>query len=212
MIFDDMISTGGSVVGAAQVARANGAREIFACATHAVLCGPAVERLRDAPLRQIVVTETGATVELRATYGAADARPLESVDVRVRKADWRPEDLRLTFRDMIYEVTELDSATLPTDELPPDLRAELGVPTPPRIETKAAILHDLAPAPATIPALPVNLPDLEMDVAFQLHEIDADLSEPIEVRVEGGQILIAASGASAAAQQRLHRKRQPEVV
>src|SRR5207249_11802053 len=47
VIFDDMISTAGSVVGAANVARYNGAREIYACATHAVLCGPAVERLRD---------------------------------------------------------------------------------------------------------------------------------------------------------------------
>ncbi len=52
VIFDDMISTAGSVVGAANVARCNGAREIYACATHAVLCGPAIERLRDAPIKQ----------------------------------------------------------------------------------------------------------------------------------------------------------------
>jgi ribose-phosphate pyrophosphokinase len=58
VIFDDMMSTGGSVVGAANVARLNGAREVYACATHAVLCGPAVERLRDAPLKQIVVTDS----------------------------------------------------------------------------------------------------------------------------------------------------------
>ena len=58
IIFDDMISTAGSVVGAAHVARCNGAREVFACATHPVLCGPAIERLRDAPLRQIVVTDS----------------------------------------------------------------------------------------------------------------------------------------------------------
>jgi ribose-phosphate pyrophosphokinase len=58
VIFDDMISTAGSVVGAAHVARCNGAREIYACATHAVLCGPAIERLRDAPIRQVVVTDS----------------------------------------------------------------------------------------------------------------------------------------------------------
>jgi ribose-phosphate pyrophosphokinase len=58
IIFDDMISTAGSVVGAAHVAKRNGAREIYACATHAVLCGPAIERLRDAPIRQIVVTDS----------------------------------------------------------------------------------------------------------------------------------------------------------
>ncbi len=58
VIFDDMISTAGSVVGAAHVAKRNGAREVYACATHAVLCGPAIERLRDAPLRQVVVTDS----------------------------------------------------------------------------------------------------------------------------------------------------------
>jgi len=58
VIFDDMITTGSSVVGAANVARLNGAREIYACATHAVLCGPAIERLRDAPIKQIVVTDS----------------------------------------------------------------------------------------------------------------------------------------------------------
>src|SRR6266851_4170194 len=58
VIFDDMISTAGSVVGAANVARRNGVRELYACATHAVLCGPAIERLRDAPISQIIVTDS----------------------------------------------------------------------------------------------------------------------------------------------------------
>ena len=58
VIFDDMISTGGSVVGAANVAKKHGARAIFACATHAVLCDNAIERLRDAPIRQIAVTDS----------------------------------------------------------------------------------------------------------------------------------------------------------
>jgi ribose-phosphate pyrophosphokinase len=53
-----MISTAGSVVGAANVAKRNGAREIYVCATHAVLCGPAIERLRDAPIHQIAVTDS----------------------------------------------------------------------------------------------------------------------------------------------------------
>src|SRR5205807_4394788 len=58
VIFDDMISTAGSVVGAVKVAQKNGAREIYACATHGVLCGEAISRLRDAPLKQIVITDT----------------------------------------------------------------------------------------------------------------------------------------------------------
>ncbi len=58
VIFDDMISTASSVVGAANVARFNGAKEVYVCATHAVLCGPAIERLRDAPIKEIVVTDS----------------------------------------------------------------------------------------------------------------------------------------------------------
>ncbi|MCI0462905.1 MAG: ribose-phosphate pyrophosphokinase [Gemmataceae bacterium] len=58
VIFDDMISTAGSVVGAANVARFNGAREVYVCATHAVLVGQAISNLRDAPIKQVVVTDT----------------------------------------------------------------------------------------------------------------------------------------------------------
>jgi ribose-phosphate pyrophosphokinase len=58
VIFDDMISTAGTVTNAAHVARRIGAREIYICATHAVLAGRAVENLREAPVRQIVVTDS----------------------------------------------------------------------------------------------------------------------------------------------------------
>ncbi len=58
VIFDDMISTASSVVNAANVARKNGAREVLTCATHAVLCGPAIERLRDAPIKELVLTDS----------------------------------------------------------------------------------------------------------------------------------------------------------
>jgi ribose-phosphate pyrophosphokinase len=58
VIFDDMISTAGTVVNAAGVARKNGAREVYICATHGVLCGSAVSRLRDAPVQQIVITDS----------------------------------------------------------------------------------------------------------------------------------------------------------
>ena len=58
VIFDDMISTAGSVVSAANVAKRNGARAVYACATHGVLCGNAIERLRDAPIQQLVITDS----------------------------------------------------------------------------------------------------------------------------------------------------------
>jgi ribose-phosphate pyrophosphokinase len=58
VIFDDMISTAGSVVGAANVARCNRARQVYVCATHGVLCGPAIERLRDAPIEEIIISDS----------------------------------------------------------------------------------------------------------------------------------------------------------
>jgi len=58
VIFDDMISTAGTLVGAAKIAMEYGAREVYACATHGVLCGEAVARLRDSPIKQIVITDS----------------------------------------------------------------------------------------------------------------------------------------------------------
>jgi ribose-phosphate pyrophosphokinase len=58
VIFDDMISTAGTVVGAAEVAKQSGAREVYVCATHPVMSGEAVTKLRNAPIKQIVVTDT----------------------------------------------------------------------------------------------------------------------------------------------------------
>ncbi len=58
MMFDDMISTAGSICGAAKVLHERGAREIYAGATHGVLCGPAIERLKNSPIREIVITDT----------------------------------------------------------------------------------------------------------------------------------------------------------
>jgi ribose-phosphate pyrophosphokinase len=58
LMFDDMISTAGSISGAARVLRAQGAKEIHVATTHAVFCGPAVERLQAANLDSIVCTDS----------------------------------------------------------------------------------------------------------------------------------------------------------
>jgi ribose-phosphate pyrophosphokinase len=58
VIFDDMISTAASVVGAAQVAKQFGARAVYACVTHGVLCGDAIPRLRESELKEVVITDT----------------------------------------------------------------------------------------------------------------------------------------------------------
>ena len=58
LMFDDMISTAGSISGAAKVLHSRGVREIHVAATHAVLCGPAIERLQAANLSSIVCTDS----------------------------------------------------------------------------------------------------------------------------------------------------------
>jgi len=59
ILCDDMISTGTSAIKATEAVHARGARRIFVCATHAVLCGAAVENLNAANgLERILVTDT----------------------------------------------------------------------------------------------------------------------------------------------------------
>tara|TARA_B100000945_G_scaffold313463_1_gene309586 strand:+ start:1234 stop:2193 length:960 start_codon:yes stop_codon:yes gene_type:complete len=58
LMFDDMISTAGSICGAAELVKNAGANEIHVAATHGVFCGPALERLDHSPITSIVVTDT----------------------------------------------------------------------------------------------------------------------------------------------------------
>ena len=58
LLSDDMIDTAGTMAEAAHALKNLGANDIYACATHALLSGPAVERLSSAPFKEIVVTDT----------------------------------------------------------------------------------------------------------------------------------------------------------
>jgi ribose-phosphate pyrophosphokinase len=58
MIPDDMIDTGGTMAEAAHALKRLGARDIYICATHPLLSGPAVERLMEAPVKEVAVTNT----------------------------------------------------------------------------------------------------------------------------------------------------------
>ncbi|MGH7663063.1 MAG: ribose-phosphate diphosphokinase [Gemmatimonadaceae bacterium] len=58
LIPDDMIDTAGTVTEAARALKRLGANDIYICATHALLSGPAVERLRTAPITEVCVTDT----------------------------------------------------------------------------------------------------------------------------------------------------------
>jgi len=58
VIIDDIIDTGGSIANAAEAVRANGAREVIICGTHALLSGEAVKNLEECCASKILLTDT----------------------------------------------------------------------------------------------------------------------------------------------------------
>jgi len=58
LIVDDEIDTAGSLTQAVRVVDEHGARDIYCCATHGILSGPAIERLSKAPIKEIVITDS----------------------------------------------------------------------------------------------------------------------------------------------------------
>ncbi len=58
IIFDDEIDTAGSMMEAVRVLKDNGAGDIYACCTHGVLSGDAIEKIKDPALKELVITNT----------------------------------------------------------------------------------------------------------------------------------------------------------
>ena len=58
LLVDDMIDTGGTIVQGAQALVDAGATNIYACCTHAVLSGPAIERIKNSPIEELVMLDT----------------------------------------------------------------------------------------------------------------------------------------------------------
>ncbi|MCH5142417.1 MAG: ribose-phosphate pyrophosphokinase [Clostridiales bacterium] len=58
LLVDDMIDTAGTIVQGAKALKDAGAKEIYACCTHGVLSGPAIERLADSPITELAILDT----------------------------------------------------------------------------------------------------------------------------------------------------------
>jgi ribose-phosphate pyrophosphokinase len=58
ILVDDMVDTAGTLTKGAQAVMDHGANRVFAACTHPIMSGPAVERLTNSPLEQILVTDT----------------------------------------------------------------------------------------------------------------------------------------------------------
>lgn len=69
IILDDMVDTAGTLTEAALALKQEGAREIHACCAHAVLSGPAIERIKNSEMKSMVVTDTIPLKENAAACG-----------------------------------------------------------------------------------------------------------------------------------------------
>ena len=58
LMFDDIIDTAGTICEAAKLLKKEGAREIYVCAVHPVFSGPALQRLEEAPIEEVIVTNS----------------------------------------------------------------------------------------------------------------------------------------------------------
>lgn len=58
ILIDDIIDTAGTITLGANALAKEGAKEVYACCTHPVLSGPAMKRLEEAPIREVVITNT----------------------------------------------------------------------------------------------------------------------------------------------------------
>jgi len=86
ILFDDIIDTARSLVGAADALHEKGAKNIYACATHGLLSGKAVERLNNSSIMKILVTNTIPHYDLPEKFEILDlSKLLGEAVIRVRK-------------------------------------------------------------------------------------------------------------------------------
>lgn len=68
ILFDDMIDTAGTICAGAKILKESGAKDIYAMCTHAILSGPAIDRLNEAPIKEIVITNSIPLTKKREKY------------------------------------------------------------------------------------------------------------------------------------------------
>ncbi len=96
VLLDDMVDTAGTLTKAAQAIKDLGAKSVWACCTHPVLSGPAVERIEKSPIERLIVTDT---IPLR-----DDAKACKKITV-VSIAELLAESIRrLTTNESISEL------------------------------------------------------------------------------------------------------------
>ena len=168
------------------------------------------EKVADLPLSaasyQSWSKGTGAEGEVTRSSGALDLKfvashpsgpeALESVSLSVRPEDWHVTQMELDFADAKFDVAEEDLSIFSRSDVPADVLAEL---EPPAMRPEPRALSVKAkPSP--------DLDDTEVDVRYTLHQIGADLGEPIEVIKNSSSQIVVRAWAAPLARQELLRQ------
>lgn len=147
--------------------------------------------------------------ELQVSYGAdgqADGGELRSVTLRVLPDDWHVTGMRLEFSDADFEIAEEELSLLARNHAPEDVLAHLeprdGAISKPAIRA-SEIRSGVAPTTGIDHEVPLD--GIEMDVLHTLHQLGADLGEPITVAREKSGIVVQAWSVPEGRQQLLRR-------
>ena len=81
VLVDDMIDTAGTICNAANALKEQGAKEVYACCTHPVLSGPAIERIEKSAIQELVVLDT---IELPKEKQISKIKQLSGADILAR--------------------------------------------------------------------------------------------------------------------------------
>jgi hypothetical protein len=125
---------------------------------------------------------------------------ITKAELVVRTADWHPVEERLWVNDREYEIAELDYRVLPLSEVNALLFAEPPTPVEPLRPVMIETAESLVPPPS-------DPEETEMAVRYGLHQLDADLGEPIEIsRDRRGKVIIDASAVAPELQAKLQQQ------
>ena len=147
--------------------------------------------------------EVAAVPEGYRIQTVADRGELESASLTLREVDLEPVEAHLEFRDHeSVDVTELPDTSTP-DGVPP---AVTTIEPPVRHAEPSRPAAPLSGAPAPVSE--------ELQVVAALHEIGADLGDPLEIKVSGGRVLVSGVGIPAQRQRQIREAlgRIPDVT
>jgi len=154
-----------------------------------------------APITLTTIAKTEAGGKHHGDGSAAEH--ITKAELVVRATDWHPLRERLWVDDREYEIAELDYKVLPLWEV------DASIFEPPHVP----VIHVVPPRPIMIDTtadLVVPTPDpedTEMSVRYGLHELDADLGQPIEITRDGqGTVIVDASAVAPDLQAKLQEE------